>query len=243
LGNYISERLKKQIIAIKKIDLNLPLMKALFFLCLLLVSYVPCSISQPKPKRLQLFDGKTFKGWQGDTLHTWRIEQGALVGGSLTEKVPHNEFLSTIRSYSDYVLKLKFKLTGTEGFINGGVQFHSQRVTNPPYEMKGYQADIGEGYWGSLYDESRRNKLLATADPAKIKRLLRPNEWNDYEVHSEGRHIRILLNGEVTVDYTEEDETIPQGGLIALQIHGGGKAEVFYKDIFLEELPKKGKRK
>lgn len=218
-------------------------MKVLFFLFLVLVSCVPFSNSQPKVKRVHLFDGKTFKGWQGDTLYTWRIQDGALVGGSLTQKVPHNEFLSTTENYTNYVLKLKFKLTGNEGFINGGVQFHSQRISNPPYEMTGYQADIGDGFWGSLYDESRRNKLLAVADSALVQKVLRPNEWNDYEIHSEGRRIRILLNGEQTVDYTEADVTIPQAGLIALQIHGGGKAEVFYKDIILEELPKKGKRK
>ena len=218
-------------------------MKVTIFLLVMLVSCGSYSISQSKVKQVHLFDGKTFKGWQGDTIHTWRIQEGALVGGSLTETVPHNEFISTTKSYTNYVLKLKFKLTGDEGFINGGVQFHSQRITNPPYEMIGYQADIGDGFWGSLYDESRRNKLLAIADPAKIKRLLRPNEWNDYEVHTEGRRIRILLNGEQTVDYTEEDLTIPQSGLIAFQIHGGGKAEVFYKDIILEELPTKGKKK
>jgi hypothetical protein len=138
------------------------------------------------------------------------------------------------------VLKLKFKLIGHEGFINGGVQFHSQRIKNPSYEMMGYQADIGNGYWGSLYDESRRNKLLAGADSAQIKRLLRPNDRNDYEIKTEGRRIRILLNGEQTVAYTEVDLTIPQSGLIAFQIHGGGKAEVHYKDIILEELIKNG---
>jgi len=218
-------------------------MKIIFFLLMISFSYVPGSTSQPKAKRVHLFDGKTFKGWQGDTLHTWRIQEGALVGGSLTQKVPHNEFISTTRSYTNYVLKLKFKLTGNEGFVNGGVQFHSKRISNPPYEMVGYQADIGEGFWASLYDESRRDKLLAIADPAKVKQLLRPNEWNDYEIRSEGRRIRILLNGEQTVDYTEEDLTIPQSGLIAFQVHGGGKTEVFYKDIILEELPGKGKRK
>jgi SHS2 domain-containing protein len=141
------------------------------------------------------------------------------------------------------VLKLKFKLTGHEGFINGGVQFHSQRISNPSYEMIGYQADIGKGYWGSLYDESRRNKVLAAADSVQIRRLLRPNEWNDYEIHTEGKRIRILLNGEQTIVYTEADPTIPQSGLIALQIHGGGKAEVHYKDIVLRELKKSGSGK
>jgi hypothetical protein len=217
-------------------------MKTIWFLLVAVTSLVHCSFRQSKPKQILLFDGKTFTGWQGDTLRTWRIQEGALVGGSLNERVPHNEFISTTKSYSNYRLKLKFKLTGHEGFINGGVQFHSQRINNPSYEMIGYQADIGNGYWGSLYDESRRNKLLAVADSAHIKRLLRPNDWNDYEVQTEGRRIRILLNGEQTVDYTEADLTIPQSGLIALQIHGGGKAEVHYKDIILEELNKNGAR-
>lgn len=208
-----------------------------------LAFHVQCSFRQSKPKPVHLFDGKTFKGWEGDTLLTWRIQDGALVGGSLQETVPHNEFISTNRSYENYVLKLKFKLLGHEGFINGGVQFHSQRIKNPPYEMTGYQADIGKGYWGSLYDESRRNKLLAVADSNQIKRLLRPNQWNDYEIQTEGRRIRILLNGEQTVAYTEEDLAIPQSGLIAFQVHGGGKAEVHYKDIILQELIKDPRQK
>ncbi len=213
-------------------------MKTISLIFITFAFHLPSSFSQPKGKEIRLFDGKTFTGLQGDTLHTWRIQNGALVGGSLTEKVPHNEFISTTKSYSNYVLKLKFKLTGNSGFINAGVQFHSQRIYDPYYEMTGYQADLGAGYWGSLYDESRRNKLLAIADSAQIKRLLRPNDWNDYEIQTEGRRIRILLNGEQTVAYTEEDSSIPQSGLIAFQIHGGGKAEVHYKDIVLTELIK-----
>ena len=120
--------------------------------------------------------------------------------------------------------------------MNTGVQFRSQRIEDPPYEMTGYQADLGDGYWASLYDESRRNKVLVKADTAQVARLLRRNDWNDYEIRCEGRRIRIFLNGEQTVDYTEEDLSIPQSGLIALQIHGGGKAEVHYKEIRLKEL-------
>lgn len=75
----------------------------------------------------RLFDGKTFQGWEGDTARTWRIDDGAIIGGSLTDTVPHNDFLCTTTSYSDFVLRLKFKLTGKEGFINAGVQFRSHR--------------------------------------------------------------------------------------------------------------------
>ena len=88
-----------------------------------------------------LSDGKTFQGWTGDTNKTWRVEDGAFVGGSLQAKVPRNEFLRTEREYTNFVLKVKFKLVGTNGFINGGVQIRSQPA--PPNEMKGYQCDLG----------------------------------------------------------------------------------------------------
>jgi hypothetical protein len=103
--------------------------------------------------------------------------------------------------------------------------------------MSGYQADLGDKYWGSLYDESRRNKTLVQPDASVLNGLVKRDEWNDYEIRAEGRHIRLFLNGRQTVDYTEADETIPQTGLIGLQIHGGGKAQVFFKDITIEELP------
>lgn len=190
----------------------------------------------PSQKAVSLFDGKSFRGWEGDTVKTWRIQNGAIVGGSLVTKVPNNEFLCTTRSYADFDLKLKFRLTGTEGFINTGVQFRSRRLTDPAYEMIGYQADLGDKYWASLYDESRRNKTLIAPEESLIKKILKPGDWNEYEVRAEKRRIRIYLNGQLTVDYTEPDASIPQSGLIGLQIHGGGKAEVAYKDIFIQEL-------
>jgi len=191
----------------------------------------------PEPgKRVRLFDGKSIAGWEGDTKRTWRIENDALVGGSLTETVPHNDFLCTTKEFKNFDLRLKVKLGGN-GFVNGGIQFRSQRLKEPAFEMTGYQADMGEGYWGSLYDESRRNKVLAHTHAAIIKRIVKPNDWNDYTVRCESRHIRLWLNGVLTVDYTEEDKEIPLGGFIGLQIHGGGKAEASYKDLTIEELP------
>ena len=195
------------------------------------------SVEAFSQKPINLFDGKTFNGWEGDTIKTWRIGDGMLIGGSLTENVPHNEFISTTTDYRNFVLQLKFKLSGTEGFINTGVQFHSKRIADPPYEMTGYQADLGDGYWACLYDESRRNKIIAHADTNLVKQVLRKGDWNDYEVRSENGRIRIKLNGKQTVDYTEPDANIPQSGRIAFQIHGGGKAEVSFKDVRLTQLP------
>ena len=194
-------------------------------------------ISAPKlGQRRSLFDGSTFDGWEGDTQHTWRIEHGALVGGSLAQTVPHNDFLCTRNEFRNFDLRLKVKLTGS-GFVNGGIQFRSQRLKDPAFEMTGYQADMGEGYWGSLYDESRRNRALAHGHAAVIQRLLKPDDWNEYVIRCEGPRIRLWFNGVLTVDYTETEKDIPLEGRIGLQIHGGGKAEAAYKEIAIEELP------
>ncbi|HEV3447252.1 MAG TPA: DUF1080 domain-containing protein [Gemmataceae bacterium] len=190
-------------------------------------------------KSIALFDGKTFAGWEGDTKHTWRIEDGCIVGGSLNAKIPRNQFLASKQSYANFVLRLKFKLLGEskKTFVNSGVQFRSERVPNDT-EMTGYQADLGDpSWWGCIYDESRRNKVLAQTDMTKLTKVLRRGDWNDYEIRAEGRRMRTYLNGVLCVDYTEKDEKIPQQGRFGLQIHAGGPAEVWFKDIRLEELP------
>ena len=190
----------------------------------------------PSQKPVALFDGRSFAGWEGDIKNTWRIQDGAIVGGSLTVEVPRNEFLTTTRSFGDFVLHVRFKLVGSEGFVNGGVQFRSQRLEKPAHEMTGYQADLGDKYWGSLYDESRRNKTLVAPDAKLIDDSLKRGDWNDYEIRAEGARIRLSINGRQTIDYTETDAAIPRQGLIGLQIHGGGKAEAWYKDITIQEL-------
>jgi hypothetical protein len=207
-------------------------MKSPLFAFLAAVLTGTAALAAPKA----LFDGKTLAGWAGDTTNTFRVRDGMIMGGTFARTQPRNEFLATTASYTNFVLRLKFRLTGTNGFVNSGVQFRSQRIPNDS-EMSGYQADIGEGWYGSLYDESRRNKLMAKADEAVVKRAVKPGDWNDYELRCVGRHIVLKLNGATTVDYTEADEKIPQFGRLGLQVHGGGVTEVFFKDIVIEELP------
>ena len=179
---------------------------------------------------MSLFDGKTFAGWEGDTDTTWRIEDGQIVGGSLEAVVPRNEFLCTTKTYTDFELTLKFKLEGDPKKANAGVQFRSKRIPDH-HEVIGYQADAGQQYWGALYDESRRRKVLAGPTAAVIAKAAKPDDWNEYTIRCDGPRIRLTLNGTTTVDYTETDADIPRTGVIALQVHGGGKTRVRYKEI------------
>ncbi len=182
-----------------------------------------------------LFDGRSFAGWEGDTSSVWRIRDGTIVGGSLQGN-PRNEFLATRRTYRNFRLELEYKLIGTEGFVNSGVQFRSHRVANPPNEVSGFQADIGAGFSGCLYDESRRNRTLVQADTNLISRLERPGDWNRYEIIARGPEIVLSLNGQRTAAWVEKEAGIAVEGIIALQIHGNNKAEVAFRNLQVEEL-------
>lgn len=197
-----------------------------------------------------LFDGKTFDGWKGNMKH-FRIEDGAIVAGTMKAKNPNNEFLTFEKEFGDFELRLKAKLVGEGG--NAGIQIRSRRPTKeelttddkkkrlPAHEMVGYQVDMGKAWnkvwWGKLYDESRRRKVLAGPyDEAKLEKLTKLNEWNDYRIWVQGDKIKIWLNGTQTVDYTEEQKGIAMNGLIGLQIHGGPPSEASYKDIRIKKL-------
>lgn len=211
-------------------------MKSFLLGVALSVSFIVAAQQQTARQATVLFDGTSFTGWEGDTINTWKIVNGSLVGGSITEAVEHNQFLSTVEEFGNFEITMQVKLVGTTGVVNGGVQFHSQRLQIPAYEMIGYQADLANGLWGSLYDESRRNVTIVRPDNAVIKKIVKPNDWNTLTIQSLGRRIRIWLNGVQTVDYTEPDAGISHYGHIALQIHGGGKAMASYTNIKIKRL-------
>jgi predicted esterase/prenyltransferase beta subunit len=176
-----------------------------------------------------LVTGKDLSGWDGD-MKLWSNKDGVLVGHS--SGLDHNEFLATTRPYGDFVLSLYFKMIAGKG--NSGVQFRSIRI--PHHEMSGYQADIGEGFWGSLYDESRRNKVLVAAHEDALK-VLNKSDWNHYVVSATGDKIVLSINGKKSVEYHEPEAAVARSGLLAVQLHAGGPTEIQFKDAMIQPLP------
>jgi hypothetical protein len=211
---------------------NLPTVRRLAGALALLAIAVPVHGQQPAERWVRIFDGTTLEEWEGRT-DVFRVEEGAIVGGSATERMPRNEFLCTLAQYDDFVLRLEFMMPGPG--MNAGVQFRSRRIPDH-HEVIGYQADLGDGWWGALYDESRRNRVLAAPDSATVARALDRHGWNQYAISARERHVRLFVNGHLTVDYEEPDTTLEQGGRICLQIHSGPPGEVRYRNIEIREL-------
>ncbi|MCF7708556.1 MAG: DUF1080 domain-containing protein [Verrucomicrobia bacterium] len=181
---------------------------------------------------IPLFNSKNLDGWNGDT-NIFRIENGAIVGGSMDSPIEQNEFLCTDEKYADFELRLKSKLKGEKS--NAGIQIRSERV---PYhnEVVGYQVDMGPDCWGSLYDESRRRRYLVEAPADIVDSVYKPGEWNEFLIRCKGDNIKVWLNGAQTVDYTEDESGIKKTGVIGLQIHSGPPGEAWYKDIEIKTL-------
>jgi hypothetical protein len=197
---------------------------------------LPARAEQPARS---LFDGKSLDGWEvlESEADMWKVIDGAITAGSLYDKVPHNSFVSSRDSFQNFDLRLKVRLLGTEGFVNSGIQIRSVRLPNN-HEMFGYQVDAGKGWWGKLYDESRRRTVIGEADDLDaVNKAIDEQGWNEFRILAEGRRIRSWINGVPALDYSEADTTIPLDGYIGLLVHGGGKTVVQFKDVTIQELP------
>lgn len=74
----------------------------------------------------QIFDGSTLNGWDGAP-EIWRVENGAIVGQSTTEKPSGTTFLIYRGSQpADFDLKFEMELEGDSG--NSGIQYRSRNA-------------------------------------------------------------------------------------------------------------------
>jgi len=177
------------------------------------------------PETLPLFfNGKDLTGWRG-TPGLWSVDQGELVGRSPGLK--RNEFLANDLLLADFTLEFEVKLTpNTE---NSGVQFRSEVLAGG--EVGGYQADIGAGWWGKLYEEHGRGLLWEKPGDPHV----RVGEWNSYRIVAQGSRVQTFLNDQPCVDL--DDPRGARRGVIALQLHSGGPLEVRFRNFRLTLPP------
>ncbi len=179
-----------------------------------------------KDNALTIFNGKDLNGWSGRE-GLWSVENGELVGR--TDGLRRNEWIVSDLSADDFHLTLEVKLVDNAG--NSGIQFRSHAKDG---EVSGYQADVGQDWWGKLYEEHGRALLWKDSGEEYVK----INDWNTYEIIAERNHIRTFINGQACVDMDDSEGAVR--GIIAFQLHSGGKTEVRFRNIRLELLSPEG---
>lgn len=212
---------------------------------LALAAFSACSrAADPAPDNegfVKLFDGTTLTGWQ-------------LIGGHGPGYVPKDGILDcpadgggnlyTLKQYTDFIFRFEFKLAaagnngvGIRAPLNGDAAYQGMEIqilddTSPDY------AHLEPGqYHSSIY------KVVA-AKRGSEKPL---GEWNSEEIQAIGRHIKITVNGMVTVDANLNDVTDPKilaehpgfrrdRGYVGFLGHG--PSEVQFRNIFIKDLGK-----
>src|SRR5215217_4111636 len=173
----------------------------------LVLACICCNASgQSAGKTVSLFDGKTLTGWktiEPAEMKLWTAADSSLKSGDGINKIEANRYLFTTKEYGDFEFRCLFRLTGDPktGMINSGIQYRSVIEGG---KMVGYQADIGTGYWGDIYDEHRRGKLIG-GDLKTLSQVLKENDWNTYIIRCKGNRHELYINGVKTCDYTEQD--------------------------------------
>ena len=199
----------------------------------------------------QLFNGKDLTGWKGQP-EFWSVKDGALTGQTTAEnKVKENTFLIwQDGEVGDFELTLQYKIVGG----NSGIQYRSKVVKAEYSVVAGYQADFeaGKTYSGILYEEKGRgilakrgqkvaihegNKIEVTGEVGKsdeIQAAIKNEEWNDYKIVAKGGHLQHFINGNLSVDVTDETAVGAKTGVLALQLHAGPPMTVQFKNIVLK---------
>lgn len=200
-------------------------MKTKFISCLLLVFFI--SAFQPIKAQNGLFNGKDLTGWQVHGTEKWYVEDGELV----CESGPDKEYgyLSTVKPYKDFVLKLEFK---QEANGNSGVFFRSS--VNGTI-IKGWQVEVAPSgqHTGGIYESYGRGWLIKPA-PEKEK-YLKMGDWNQLKIQVKGNQVITTLNGHEMIQLVDEKIGAGQGS-IALQIHSGGGIKVRWRNLKIKEL-------
>jgi hypothetical protein len=205
------------------------------FILLLFVLALP-AIAADKDGYDSLFNGKNLGGWDGDPA-LWSVANGVIVGSSDNHPFTVNTFLVYKgRTFADFILKGDIKLRNH----NSGIQFRSRLLPGPGWIVAGYQADASDvgdhSAWGNLYEErGRERRLMKVQDEGwqKAKAVLNRGDWNTYEILAQGPHIRLTLNGVVTID---TEDTNAARGVIALQMHAGQAMRVEFRNLRIKEL-------
>jgi 3-keto-disaccharide hydrolase len=167
--------------------------------------------------------------WEG-LMEYWTIK-GDTITGSTPEGLKFNTFLCSKQPYKDFELKFQIRLK--EGKGNSGVQIRSRIHDQKHFAVTGPQCDIGEGYWGSLYGENFGG-MMKEAPRDEVAKVLKKDDFNDYQIKCAGKHVTIKINGVTTVD--QDFDKMPAEGIIAFQLHAGGPMEVTFKGIEFKEL-------
>lgn len=151
-----------------------------------------------------LFDGKTLDGWEGDK-GLWTVSNGVMVGTGPKEPADFESYLSTSKTFGNFILKVQFRSEG-----DSGVSFRGRK------NVQGMQVLTGSWRYGYLMDDLQ--EIVTDMDP-RMNRTLESTRsskgWRELKLSVVGEHVVGHLEGIRAIDTVVGE---PSSGHISLKL-------------------------
>ena len=169
---------------------------------------------------ISLFDGKSLFGWDVPEETNWHVEDGAIVADS-----GERSLLLTPFAFDDFELRCDFHLA--EGGNSGVFLRTADGASNPATDT--YELNICDSH-----ESHGTGSLVARHVAENVPDV--EGDWHNFAVRCEGPHIKVILDGQAIVDFTDESDAQRGFGKIGLQMNAG---RIAFRNIFLRPLGSK----
>ena len=204
---------------------------------------------------VELFDGKSLKGWKKSTLGSanYSVVDG-VIKGETVEGSP-NTFLLSEKEYGNFELEFEVKVHDS---LNSGCQIRSREKVEADLATTGkngkpakdidrlfgpqVELEASPGQSAYIYGEATgRGWISPEPGEGAAHEFMKNGEWNKIRIVANGVRIQTFVNGNPVADLSDEAifKTHPKGH-IGLQVHGikkdTGPYDVYWKNIRIKEL-------
>lgn len=189
----------------------------------------------PSEAAYSLFNGIDLEAFQGDATR-WSVVDG-MIRGANDNPVESSTYLFTNNKFRNFRLLLEVKQTMSD---KHSTMHSAVAALGEPFTDKGNNAFGFKGPllmfchdWG-IWDAHRRNRVVA-GDQGQLAE--KRGQWNQIEILVIENRIRMVANGKLVFDYTDEADML-QPSPLGLQLHSNGQPqEFFFRNLIVSEHP------
>ena len=190
-----------------------------------------------------MFNGKDLTGWKSNEATEEKSDVFTVADGELKASGGRAHLFYVgpdgAAKFKNFEFKAKVKTTPGS---NSGIYFHTE-FQEKEWPKKGFECQVNTTH----KDIKKTGGLYAVKDVLNNAPSV-DDEWFDYSIKVEGRHVTIQINGQTTADWTQPDDWDPTKslknmdgrklgeGTMAIQGHDP-MSTTYYKDLFIRALP------
>ena len=198
------------------------------------------SVSAADVKLESAFNGKDLSGWKTSGADAfWTVADGVLAGENKDSFMDYKKgnMLYTEKSYQDVVIECECRFSGE---IDSGIMVRRDAAGKKDIQMQiGVSRSLKKDMTGAFYCTIPDSKPAKAGYPEagwapKVAALWKSNEWNKIRFQAKGDTYTVWINGEQVSNYV--DASYPKAAPIGLQVHGGVKMKVEYRNISVGEI-------